>query len=132
MDSNNPKEKPAQLLSDLESIRKLLEPSLAEPPLLTDSIDPLSIPLLSDIVPPAFAAHPLQPIPPSAAVSASSHTAADSQAMRLIRLEEELRLAAQLVLQEIIDDFVPQIEAELNNRLQERLEQLIKQKKTPD
>lgn len=129
MDSHNPKEKPAQLLSDLESIRKLLEPALAEPPLLTDAIDPLSIPLLSDIVAPAFAGQPLQPILPPSSVSASSHSAVDSQALQLNRLREELRSAAQLVLQDVIDDFVPQIEAELNQRLQVRLEQLIKQKK---
>lgn len=129
MDSNNPKEKPAQLLSDLESIRQLLEPSLAEPPLLTDAIDPRSIPLLSDIVPPAFASHPLQPILPPSALSAPVHSAVDPQAVGLNRLEGELRSAAQLMLQEVIDDFVPQIEAELNRRLQARLELLISQKK---
>ena len=129
MDSHNPKEKPAQLVSDLESIRKLLEPSLAEPPLLTDAIDPLSIPLLSDIVPPAFAGQPLQPILPPSTASISSHSEADPAPLQLNRLQEELRNAAQLMLQDVIDDFVPQIEAELNRRLQERLEQLIRQKK---
>ena len=123
MDSNNPKEKPARLLSDLESIRKLLEPAMPEPPLLTDSIDPRNIPLLSDIVPPPFAAHPLQPIPPQ--------TADRPQTLELNRLERELRTAAQLMMQDVIDDFVPQIEAELNRRLQERLEILLNQARDP-
>lgn len=129
MDSHNPKEKPAQLLSDLESIRQLLEPVIAEPPLLTDSIDPQNIPLLSDIVPPSFVEQPLLPIPPQTATSAYRSPVAHPQAHELSRLEGELRSAAQLMLQDVIDDFVPQIEAELNRRLQERLDQLIRQKK---
>ena len=129
MDSNSPKDKPAQLLSDLESIRQLLEPGPAEPPLLTDSIDTQNIPLLSDIVTPAFAANPLQPIPPPAATPPRS-PAASVKALELNRLESELRFAAQLMLQDVIDEFVPQIEAELHRRLYERLDLLIKQKKS--
>lgn len=127
MDSNNPKEKPAQLLSDLESIRQLLEPALTDAPLLIDSIDPRNIPLLSDIVTPAYSASPLQPIAPP--VATPPRAATQPQALELGRLQSELRFAAQLMLQDVIDDFVPQIEAELHRRLEQRLDQLIKQKK---
>lgn len=122
MDSNNPKEKPAQLLSDLESIRRLLEPATPEPPLLTDSIDPLSIPLLSDIVTPAM---PIEPLP----LARPDTPRPASRSGETNRLDSELRAAAQLLLQEVIDDFVPQIEAELKRRLQIRLELLLSQRK---
>lgn len=128
MDTNNPKDKPAQLLSDLESIRQLLALGIGEPPLLSGSIDPRNIPLLSDIVVPAFAASPLQPIPPLPAARPSS-TAAKPNALELSRLESEMRMAAQLMLQDVIDDFVPQIEAELHRRLQLRLDLQLKQEK---
>lgn len=45
------------------------------------------------------------------------------------RLDAELRAAAQLILQDVIDDFVPQIEAELKRRLDARLDRLIKRPK---
>ena len=121
MDSNNPKEKPAQLLSDLESIRRLLEPATPEPPLLTDSIDPLSIPLLSDIVTPAM---PIEPLP----LARPDTPRPAPRPGETNRLDSELRAAAQLLLQEVIDDFVPQIEAELKRRLQIRLELLLSQR----
>ena len=127
MDSKNPKEKPAQLLSDLESIRRLLEPAIGEPPLLTDSFDPQNIPLLSDIVTPAYNAKPLLPIPPPPASASTRSPAVLLQTLELNRLQIELRTAAQLMMQDVIDDFVPQIEAELNRRLQARLELLLKQ-----
>ena len=129
MDSHNPKEKPAQLLSDLESIRQLLEPTITEPPLLTDSIDPLSIPLLSEIVAPAFPAQPLQPIAPVTPPISAPRPTVHRQVHELHQLDGELRAAAQLLLQDVIDDFVPQIEAELKRRLQDRLERLLSQRK---
>ncbi|MCY1452264.1 hypothetical protein D9M71_691740 [compost metagenome] len=43
----------------------------------------------------------------------------------LTRLDSELRAAAQLILQDVIDDFVPQIEAELKRRLDARLTRLL-------
>ncbi|PKL97800.1 MAG: DNA polymerase III subunit chi, partial [Gammaproteobacteria bacterium HGW-Gammaproteobacteria-7] len=52
MDNPKPPQKPAQLLNDLESIRQLLGDESLEPPLLIESIDPDSIPLLSEIVTP--------------------------------------------------------------------------------
>ena len=47
---------------------------------------------------------------------------------QLKRVDGELRAAAQLILQDVIDDFVPQIEAELKRRLESRLDQLLPRK----
>jgi hypothetical protein len=167
MDSEKPG-KPSNLLSDLESIRQLLEQSPLEPPLLTELFDPNSIPLLSDIVHPAElgapigkptapaslpvasapAAAPVVRPPPTAApatpsVRVTSNSAAAAHAamgehlqlnlhpaaLELNRLDRELRTAAQLMLQDVIDDFVPQIEAELKRRLDLQLTLLLNQRK---
>jgi hypothetical protein len=162
MDSQKPTN-PGNLLNDLESIRQLLEQNPLEPPLLTDSIDPNSIPLLSEIINPADLGAPLfsqpaQPsLPPAAApvaakpaaplatptpVTAPAASPAPSAtigeqlqrslhpaALELNRLDRELRSAAQLLLQDVIDDFVPQIEAELKRRLELQLTQLLNQRK---
>ena len=173
MDSQKPS-KPGNLLNDLESIRQLLEQNPLEPPLLTESIDPNSIPLLSEIVNPAdlgaplfnlsatasqppeasSAATPAQvakptapppspaPAPATATATASAPSQAQSEtiseqlqrslhpaALELNRLDRELRTAAQLMLQDIIDDFVPLIEAELKTRLDAHLNQLLSQRK---
>ncbi|WP_374978835.1 DNA polymerase III subunit chi [Pseudomonas solani] len=152
MDNSRPPQKPAHLLDDLESIRALLdEHTSSEPPLLTESVDPDSIPLLSEIVePPPFELTPLgsdpvaprpapavQPTPaPAARVeqpsttpiqSALQRSAEAASAQEFSRLDTELRAAAQLILQDVIDDFVPQIEAELKRRLSARLTRLLPQ-----
>lgn len=106
----------AHLLDDLESIRALLGDQDA--PLLSETLDPDSIPLLSDIVEHAAAEPEVEPREP--AVRTAFRTLAERH------LDHELRNAAQLILQEVIDDFVPQIEAELRVRLEARAEQLIK------
>lgn len=143
MDTPKLPPEPAHLLDDLESIRALLddEPSGNEPPLLTDSLDADGIPLLSEIVEPA----PTQPEPsapshqdaPSAQIAAPAPSPSQpmAEAIRqrmtpagnpeLARLDSELRAAAQLILQDVIDDFVPQIEAELKRRLDARLTRLL-------
>ena len=178
MDSEKPG-KASNLLSDLESIRQLLEQSPQEPPLLTERFDPSSIPLLSDIVDPAqltaprfnrptpnrtplaelvsvastapqpsaiaiTAAPAVTPIATQTAAAATStqaqpiSRAALSQtlprnlhpnALELNRLDRELHSAAQLMLQDVIDDFVPQIEAELKRRLDLQLTLLLNQRK---
>lgn len=152
MDNSRPPQKPAHLLDDLESIRALLdEHTSSEPPLLTESVDPDSIPLLSEIVePPPFELTPLgsepaaprpapavQPAPALAArveqpsatpiQSALQRSAEAASAQEFSRLDTELRAAAQLILQDVIDDFVPQIEAELKRRLSARLTRLLPQ-----
>lgn len=126
MDTPKPPQKPAQLLNDLESIRQLLGDENLEPPLLIDSLDPDSIPLLSEIVTPPPRAVAPKPIPPAAASTlrdtVSQSVSRDSE---MNRLDSELRAAAQLILQDVIDDFVPQIEAELKRRLEARLTRLL-------
>lgn len=163
MDSQKPSN-PGNLLHDLESIRQLLEQSPLEPPLLTESIDLNSIPLLSEIVNPADLGAPLfnlsapasqspaapgaatpvpvtkpmapQPSPaptpspaPSATISEQLQQRLHPAALELNRLDRELRTAAHLMLQDIIDDFVPLIEAELKTRLDAHLNQLLSQRK---
>jgi hypothetical protein len=127
MDTPKPPQKPAQLLNDLESIRQLLGDENLEPPLLVDTLDPDSIPLLSEIVtPPPVAAAPA-PAPKPAAAQTLRETVSQSVSRdsELNRLDSELRAAAQLILQDVIDDFVPQIEAELKRRLDARLTRLL-------
>lgn len=144
MDTPKPPPKPAHLLDDLESIRALLddEPSGNEPPLLTDNLDADDIPLLSEIVEPAPTqpessaqaqpqAAPATPAPAPSPSSSQPVAEAIRQRMtsegnpELARLDSELRAAAQLILQDVIDDFVPQIEAELKRRLDARLSRLL-------
>lgn len=141
MDTPKLPPEPAHLLDDLESIRALLddEPSGNEPPLLTDNLDADGIPLLSERVEPA----PAQPVTPAqpqplAAPAPTLSPAPNQPVAEAIRqrmtpegnpelalLDSELRAAAQLILQDVIDDFVPQIEAELKRRLDARLTRLL-------
>lgn len=58
------------------------------------------------------------PPPPRDAV----HTGAKE-----VRLEARLRAEAQLLLQEVIDDLMPTIEAELRNRLKGKLDELVRE-----
>ncbi|QQE89683.1 DNA polymerase III subunit chi [Azotobacter chroococcum] len=106
MDSLKPKPETAHLLDDLQSIRDLLEEDLL-PPLLTETLSADDIPLLSEIVP--LDEEKDEPYP----------------AALPLRLKQSLRTEAQLILQEVVDDFVPQIEAELKRRLEARLERLL-------
>lgn len=127
MDTPKPPQKPTHLLADLESIRQLLGEENLDPPLLTDSIDPDSIPLLSDIVTPPPLAEPVPPAQATPLHSGIQQTL--SRDSELNRLDNELRAAAELILQDVIDDFVPQIEAELRRRLQARLTRLLPPRK---
>lgn len=134
MDNLNPPHKPGALLTDLESIRELLDDDL-DPPLLTEKFDPDDIPLLSDVV------HAAAPSPQPVAASGTVAGMASEDELRqtvqraigrdneINRLDSELRAAAQLLLQDVIDDFVPQIEAELKRRLQARLHRLLPPRK---
>lgn len=131
MDNLNPPHKPGALLSDLESIRELLDDDL-DPPLLTDKFDPDDIPLLSEIVRAPAPVLAAQPASSGSAAGIASEDELRQTVQRAIgrdneinRLDTELRAAAQLLLQDVIDDFVPQIEAELKRRLQARLNRLL-------
>lgn len=117
-------DKPAQLLDDLESIRALLGDQ--DPPLLTEQLDPASIPLLSDVVARPPAPQPVATLQPERREPAA-RAAFRSLAER--HLDHELRMAANLILQEVIDDFVPQIEAELKRRLERRVDELVRRPK---
>ncbi|UCJ16503.1 DNA polymerase III subunit chi [Pseudomonas sp. MM211] len=136
MDNPNPPQKPGALLNDLESIRELLGDDL-DPPLLTEKFDPDDIPLLSEVVPaPVHAPSPQPSATSGTATGMASENELRQTVQRAIgrdneinRLDSELRAAAQLLLQDVIDDFVPQIEAELKRRLQARLHRLLPQRR---
>ncbi|RON01954.1 DNA polymerase III subunit chi [Pseudomonas brassicacearum] len=133
MDTSNPLQKSAHLLDDLESIRQLLGDDNLQPPLLTDTVEPASdegqIPLLFDQVggkPRAESIEPPAPAPvaaPAAAPASSVQQGADV----MLHLNDELRAAAQLILQDVIDDFAPHIETEIKRRLDARMERLLSQ-----
>lgn len=124
MDSSKPPRDPDHLLDDLESIHDLLGEQQNGPPLLTESFEPDNIPLLSDVVAPA--PRPAAPAAPPAPVGAATPSGAGrSLEGERTSLDSELRAAAQLILQDVIDDFVPQIAAELQRRLEARLQRLL-------
>ncbi|MBP5096201.1 DNA polymerase III subunit chi [Pseudomonas protegens] len=150
MDTPNPLQKPAHLLDDLESIRKLLGDENLQPPLLTETVSSeVQIPLLFDMVgnqqpaaaqaapaapakaQPAQAAAPAPaqaatPAPvPAAAAPVAKPAPASNNADALLHLDSELRAAAQLIMQDVIDDFAPHIETEIKRRLDARLERLL-------
>ncbi|WP_236183766.1 DNA polymerase III subunit chi [Pseudomonas protegens] len=147
MDTPNPLQKPAHLLDDLESIRKLLGDENLQPPLLTETVSSeVQIPLLFDMVgnqqpaaaqaapakaqpAPAAAPAPAQaatPAPvPAAAAPVAKPAPASNNADALLHLDSELRAAAQLIMQDVIDDFAPHIETEIKRRLDARLERLL-------
>jgi hypothetical protein len=129
MDTPKPPQKSAHLLDDLESIRQLLGDDNLQPPLLTDTVDEgdqEQIPMLFDTVgasPPI-----LEPTPPApAAPAAQPAPAASKSPDELLHLEDELRAAAQLIMQDVIDDFAPHIETEIKRRLSARMERLLSQ-----
>ncbi|AXQ46936.1 DNA polymerase III subunit chi [Pseudomonas vlassakiae] len=110
----------AHLLDDLESIRQLLGDADLQPPLLTETVE--QIPLLLDV--PAGNAAPAPEAEPAAAEPED-----DPQTRRqdtLLHLESELRAAAQMIMQDVINDFTPHIENEIKRRLDARIERLIK------
>lgn len=150
MDTPNPLQKPTHLLDDLESIRQLLGDENLQPPLLTETVSSeVQIPLLFDMVSnqqPAAAqtvqAAPAKPQPapapaqvappaptptptPTATAAAARPESASNQADALLHLDSELRAAAQLIMQDVIDDFAPHIETEIKRRLDARLERLL-------
>ncbi|MEN5311963.1 DNA polymerase III subunit chi [Pseudomonas koreensis] len=122
MDTPKPLQKPAHLLDDLESIRQLLGDDNLQPPLLTDTVDEgeqEQIPMLFEAVdatPPAIE-------PPAAPAPAPVDKGPDA----LLHLDRELRAAAQLIMQDVIDDFAPHIETEIKRRLEARMERLLSQ-----
>jgi hypothetical protein len=139
MDNSKPLKDSANLLDDLESIRQLLgddtQQSAAggegqipllfdvvggKPALVTEpdsSEDDADIPILM----PEPAVQPASPAVTAAPVQAASKEDA------LLHLDTELRAAAQLIMQDVIDDFAPHIETEIKRRLEARMERLLSQ-----
>ena len=128
MDTPKPLQKPVHLLDDLESIRQLLGDDNLQPPLLTDTVDDgeqEQIPMLFEAVDnPSPAVEP-QPAPAPAPQPAAA--VVDKGPDALLHLDSELRAAAQLIMQDVIDDFAPHIETEIKRRLEARMERLLGQ-----
>ncbi|MGY4534172.1 hypothetical protein ACVW0Y_003310 [Pseudomonas sp. TE3786] len=76
------------------------------------------------------APQPATPVQPSITQAVQRSVESSNTTSDLLRLDAELRAAAQLILQDVIDDFVPQIEAELKRRLEARLTRLLPQRKS--
>ncbi|UVM28451.1 DNA polymerase III subunit chi [Pseudomonas sp. B21-021] len=131
MDTPKPLQKPAHLLDDLESIRQLLGDDNLQPPLLTDTVDDgeqEQIPMLFDSVDNTPQAVEAAPAPAPAPMPAAQPVAAvDKGPDALLHLDSELRAAAQLIMQDVIDDFAPHIETEIKRRLEARMERLLGQ-----
>ena len=125
MDTPNPIKKDDHLLDDLESIRQLLGDDDLQPPLLTETVESeVQIPLLFDMV----AGKPAAPEPLVAAPAVESAAPAEKEPdALLLHLDNELRAAAQLIMQDVIDDFAPHIETEIKRRLDARMERLLSQ-----
>ena len=103
-----------------ETIGEPVIPLLREP-LLSEPAD--AVPLLSEQVPASLPVTP--PVTPPPAVSRA--VPADStSAMPMAQIERELHAAAQLIMQEVIDDYMLQIEAELHRRLEDHLASLLR------
>ncbi len=133
MDTSKPQKEAADLLDDLESIRELLGDESAQAPLPTGETQ---IPLLFDVVgaqpelPPELdfdsddsRIPTLIPTPAPAPKPAPAVSKADA----ILHLDRELRAAAQLIMQDVIDDFAPHIETEIKRRLDLRMERLLSQ-----
>ena len=148
MDNSKHLKDSAHLLDDLESIRQLLGEDPAQPPLLTESVhSDEQIPLLFDVVTgqvvtpeehaadldnipllvPEPAAALTPPAPATRAAKADAPKAEVPKPEALLHLDAELRAAAQLIMQDVIDDFAPHIENEIKRRLDARMERLLSQ-----
>jgi len=147
MDTSKPLKNSAHLLDDLESIRQLLGDDSLQPPLLTDSVTgDVQIPLLFDVVGAQAAAAAkaesveipfLDDEPVAAQAKSIEEDEADIPTLTpepatpnpdlLLHLDNELRAAAQLIMQDVIDDFAPHIETEIKRRLDARMERLLSQ-----
>ncbi len=126
MDTPNPIKKDDHLLDDLESIRQLLGDDDLQPPLLTESVNgEVQIPLLFDMVGGKPAAPEPVTAPAAPAAPVAEPVAEKSPDALLLHLDNELRAAAQLIMQDVIDDFAPHIETEIKRRLDARMERLI-------
>lgn len=108
-----------------------------ELPLLTETVGEPVIPLLREPLlseqvaaePPPEAA-PVSPPParqPETAFAAPPAAASSAPpAEPMAQIERELQAAARLIMQEVIDDYMLQIEAELHRRLEDHLSKILR------
>lgn len=142
MDNSKNLKDSAHLLDDLESIRQLLGDDALQPPLLTETVAAEGqIPLLFDVVSgqvvsvdelnrdiPTLTPEPVAtPAPAAPSPAQPEPQASTPNPDDLLHLDSELRAAAQLIMQDVIDDFAPHIENEIKRRLDARLERLLGQ-----
>ena len=127
MDKPAPLPDSNQLLDDLESIRRLLGDESLEPPVLTETVEASAdeaIPLLFEPADPPelqVEAPPLLvPVAPP-----TGPTPAQNRQDTLLHLDAELREAARMIMQDVIDDFAPHIETEIKRRLEARMQRLL-------
>ena len=108
-----------------ETVGEPAIPLLREP-LLSEPAD--GVPLLSEQLPARPPAIPPATLAPtaSAASRAVPVDIASDAAMPLAQIERELHAAAELIMQEVIDDYMLQIEAELHRRLEEHLAKVLR------
>ena len=121
MDTSNSPQKAAHLLDDLESIRQLLGDDDLQPPLLTDmvGVEGAQIPLLSEAID-EESQIPLVGIAPAPKPQKKPDAL-------LVHLDNELRTAAESIMQDVINDFTPHIETEIKRRLEAHMERLLAQ-----
>jgi hypothetical protein len=134
MDTSKPQKEAAHLLDDLESIRQLLGDESQPAPA---SSGETQIPLLFDVVGAQPVLTPeldfdsddsrIPTLTPTPAPAPPPKAPTVSKADALLHLDRELRDAAQLIMQDVIDDFAPHIETEIKRRLDVRLERLLSQ-----
>lgn len=95
-----------------------------ELPLLTETVGEPVIPLLSE---PANDVPLLsEQVPASPSTIPAAPSAPGASAIPLAQIERELHAAAELIMQEVIDDYMLQIEAELHRRLEDHLASLLR------
>ncbi|OYT97023.1 MAG: DNA polymerase III subunit chi [Pseudomonas sp. PGPPP3] len=117
------------LLCDIVPPSELVPPRPSQAAALQQRLDPApSVASIAPVSAPVTPA-PAAPTPTASAINASLQQRLHPGALELQRVDRELRAAAQLLLQDVIDDFVPQIEAELKRRLDVRLDLLLSQRK---
>ena len=111
---------PAHVLQDLEAIRQVLDKS-------RNTVQPSSadgIPILSDVIAPS--AERLKAIPPLLdQIVPESIEDVTPSAPREDLAHVRLRQEAPAILQELLNEQLPRLEAELQRRLAQRLEELL-------
>ena len=104
-----------------------------ELPLLTETVGEPAIPVLSERIaatppaetPPAAPTTP-RPAPLMPPLVSRPAPPLDEEAMPMAQIERELQAAARLIMQEVIDDYMLQIEAELHRRLEDHLARILR------